>query len=288
MNRRLTVFVVAGIALMWAAVASAQQVVTGTVTRIDPGDRVIVFDNGQMVQTGPGTVILLNNQPVGFDTLTPGTMVVVQSGQPVVYQDGRYVVITQTAPGAVTSGTAVAAVPPPPPAQPVTVVQPTTAVTGKPAAYEVSGKVYRADATDHVIIFDDGRNVWLNPDDQVLANGQPAQLSTLKPGTDVTVRSWKPIAARGKQYATLKQVAEGTVVRVDPPGTLVLSDGRTIATTADYVVYMNGQPVAVTGLQPGSRVIVYQYPAPSYPSASAGAVYPGSGIRQYENERQAK
>jgi hypothetical protein len=54
-------------------------------------------------------------------------------------------------------------------------------------------------------------------------------------------------------------VAEGDVVRVDPTQrVIVLSNGRMYQVPADSVVYVNGQPVGWTTVQPGSRVIVPQ------------------------------
>ena len=46
--------------------APAQQVVTGTVVRIDQPANVIVLDNGQMYQATPRTVFLVNNRPTSF------------------------------------------------------------------------------------------------------------------------------------------------------------------------------------------------------------------------------
>src|SRR5437868_14521954 len=105
--------------------AAAQQVITGTVVRMDPAAGVVALDNGQMYRATPQTVFLVNNQPTNFSMISPGTPVIVQSAQPVYYQDGRYIVMTQPAP----AGTVVAA--------PAPVAN----------AYEVSGVVKYADAT---------------------------------------------------------------------------------------------------------------------------------------------
>jgi hypothetical protein len=54
-------------------------------------------------------------------------------------------------------------------------------------------------------------------------------------------------------------LAEGEVVRVDPSQrVIVLSNGQMYQVPADSVVYMNGQPVAWTTVQPGNRVVLQQ------------------------------
>jgi hypothetical protein len=59
--------------------------------------------------------------------------------------------------------------------------------------------------------------------------------------------------------AAPKAVAEGDVVRVDPSQrVIVLSNGQMYQVPADSLVYVNGQPVAWTTVQPGTRVIVPQ------------------------------
>lgn len=125
--------------------------------------------------------------------------------------------------------------------------------------------------------------MWLDADTVVFVNDQPAQLSRLSGGTPVTVRSTRPIAMRDQQYVAMREVASGTVVRVDPPATIVLSDGRTFHVTNDQVIYVGNQAVAFSSLQPGIQVVIYGLGAIS-PSASA--MLSDSGIRQWENERQ--
>lgn len=50
---------------------------------------------------------------------------------------------------------------------------------------------------------------------------------------------------------------EGVVTRVDAPQrVIVMSDGRMYQVPADSMVYVNGQPVAYTTVQPGSRVML--------------------------------
>src|SRR5204862_2220156 len=98
------------------------------------------------------------------------------------------------------------------------------------------------------LTFDDGRHVWLDENTQVLANGAPVMLSTLRPGTFVVIRSTKPLAFRNNTYYVpastavvapgttvvtqpAPAVVTGTVVRLDQPNMIVLSDGRAIPAT---------------------------------------------------------
>jgi hypothetical protein len=50
---------------------------------------------------------------------------------------------------------------------------------------------------------------------------------------------------------------QGTVTRVDvPQRVIVMSDGRMYQVPADSMVYVNGQPVAYTAVQPGTPVML--------------------------------
>src|SRR5688572_369763 len=64
---------------------------TGTVVRIDEGQRVLVFDDGRMWQTAGDSMVLVDGKPRIIGTVQPGTRVTVQQGYPVEYRDGRYV-----------------------------------------------------------------------------------------------------------------------------------------------------------------------------------------------------
>jgi len=281
----------AACALVMLAVTtvSAQQVISGTVVRLDPSANVVILDNGQMYQATPQTVFLVNNQPTNFATIAPGTPVVVQYGQPVLYRDGRYVVMTQPAP-------ATTVITPAPAGTVVMAPVPTT------SRYEVSGVVKYSDATRRIIRFDDGRNISIEEDTQVLANGSPVMLSTVMPGTFVVVRSSKPLTFRDNSrpayVATTAPVVAttaptgvvtGTVVRFDQPNYIVLSDGRVIPATAQTVVMMDNRVVPYTALQPGAQVVIYpngQAAIVTDPSALP-RVPPGSGLREKELERNS-
>ena len=278
--------------------AAAQQVVTGTVVRIDQPAGVVYLDNGQLYRATPQTVFLVNNQPMTFSTIQPGTPVVVQYAQPVVYRDGQYVVVTQPA------GTVVAA-----PSPPIAAVPPS-------GVFEVSGVVRYVGSSEpgrSSLTFDDGRHVWLDENTQVLANGAPVMLSTLRPGTFVVIRSTKPLAFRNNTYYVAApgavvpappvmtgptavvmppapNVVSGTVVRIDQPNRIVLSDGRVIPATAQTVVMVENRAVPFTTVQPGSRVVIYpngQTALVNDPYAFPGTRYPEMGVREKELERNA-
>ncbi len=66
----------------------------GKFIRYDSAANVIVLDNGTMYRVGPRTMVLVDGQPIAYNaysTITPGSVVVVRSGEPVVYRGGEYV-----------------------------------------------------------------------------------------------------------------------------------------------------------------------------------------------------
>ena len=274
MIRRIGLTACAFILLAVTAV-TAQQVITGTVVRVDQPAGVVVLDSGQMYQATPQTVFLVNNQPATFATLAPGTPVVVQYGQPVVWREGRYVVMNQPA-GAVVQG----------------------------GVYEVSGVLRYVDALRRQIQFDDGRRVSIDENVQLLANGAPVMLSTVTPGTFVVARSTKPLAFRDNTYyvATGTPVVTGpapvvattpvtgTIARFDQPNLIVLSDGRVIPATQQTVVMVDNRAVPYASVQPGTNVVIYPNGQAAVvtdpiPAAFPSPVYPEAGLREKEAER---
>jgi len=123
MRSRIAIFtmtLVLGVAAFaWAQVA----VESGTVVRIDPQSSVVMFDDGRMYRVTPNTVLMIDNRPTTFTMLRAGDRVVVQSAEPVIYREGRYVVVSP-APTVVTQAPppVVVQAPPPPPARMATAV----------------------------------------------------------------------------------------------------------------------------------------------------------------------
>ena len=275
--------------LLAATTVAAQHVVTGTVVRVDPTHSVVVLDNGQMYQATPQTVFIVNNQPTNFATIAPGTPVVLQHGQPVLYRDGRYVVMNPPA------GTVVAT--------------PAPVVAGTP--YEVSGVVKYVDEVRRGIRFEDGRYLFVDETVQLLSNGAPVMLSTVKPGAFVVARSTKPFAMRGNTYyvstpgvatappsvvtapapVLARDPVSGTVVRLDQPNLIVLSDGRVIPATTQTVVMVDNRAVPYTSLRPGTHVMIYpngQAAVVTDPYAfPRPAISPEAGLREKEAERNS-
>lgn len=276
---RRVVLTACAVLLLGASIVSAQHVVTGTVVRLDPAANVVILDNGQIYQATPQTVFLVNNQPTNFAAITPGVPVVVQNAQPVVLRDGRYVVMSQQTP---------------------VVAAPTPVAVASP--FEVSGVVRYSDSVRGIIRLEDGRNIAVDENVQVLANGSPVILSTVQPGTFVTVRSSKPLTFRDGTYypaasvpagtvvasPAVPNVYSGTVVRIDQPNMIVLSDGRMIPATAQTVVVVDNRPVPLTALRPGAQVVIYPNGQAvlvgDHPSAF---VNPEVGLREKEMERNA-
>jgi hypothetical protein len=69
--------------------------VDGRVARIDADQGVVVFDDGRMFLLGPKAVVLAGGEPVQFSTLAPGMRVTLVEVNPVVYVNGRYVVLNE-------------------------------------------------------------------------------------------------------------------------------------------------------------------------------------------------
>ncbi|HEV8142385.1 MAG TPA: hypothetical protein VGQ77_05975 [Methylomirabilota bacterium] len=280
---------VCALVLLAVTGVAAQQYVTGTVVRIDQPAHVVILDNGQMYRATPSTVFLVNDQRTHFAAIQPGTRVAFHSAQPVFYRDGQYLVMTQPAP--------VVAVP-------------------SSGVFEVSGVVRWVGASEpgrSSLTLDDGRHIWIDEHTQVLANGAPVMISTLRPGTFVVIRSTKPLAFRNNTYYTTSSsvvtapapvvvtpttvvtspalhVVTGTVVRFDQPNMIVLSDGRVIPATTQTVVMVDNRPVPFTTLQPGSQVVIYPQGHAAFvsdPYAFPGPWYPELGLREKELERNS-
>ena len=82
-----------------AGVAAAQSASdAGTILRIDPPSRVIVLEDGRMYRAVAGSSFRTDDGPVTFTGLRPGTRVVVESAEPVIYRQGRYIALPAVAP----------------------------------------------------------------------------------------------------------------------------------------------------------------------------------------------
>jgi len=73
----------------------SQPQVSGTVSRVDVAQGIVVFEDGRIVQIGPKTVALVDGRPVTLTELRPGTQVVLAANNPVVYRSGRYALMNE-------------------------------------------------------------------------------------------------------------------------------------------------------------------------------------------------
>jgi hypothetical protein len=158
-----------------------QDYYTGTVTRVDEPQQVVVLDNGQMYRVSGDRAVLVNGQPVVLGNVQPGTPVRIVSGTPVVYQNGQYVAV---APGTVPAGTVVTA----PPGTVVTA--PAGTVVAAPATagpVRMYGKVTGIDSNGNVKVrMPDGQSFEFRPPaGTVVRKGDPVaidmQFGTIAP-----------------------------------------------------------------------------------------------------------
>jgi hypothetical protein len=69
----------------------------GKVMKLDTTANVVVLEDGSMYRVVPDTVFIVEEKPVKFDALQPGTTVVIQSGEPVQFKDGKYIIVQPSA-----------------------------------------------------------------------------------------------------------------------------------------------------------------------------------------------
>jgi hypothetical protein len=62
--------------------ADAGGPMTGTVVRVDPGTRVVVLEDGRVLQLAPGTTVAVDGRPILLENLQPGTVVTITTGPP--------------------------------------------------------------------------------------------------------------------------------------------------------------------------------------------------------------
>ena len=75
------------------------------------------------------------------------------------------------------------------------------AQTARPV--DETGVVARVDARDNVVILEDGRMFRVTPTTIVTAAGAPTTVTSLRPGTVVTLRGAEPVAYRSGQYVMI-------------------------------------------------------------------------------------
>lgn len=179
MNRR-SILLACALALVAVTGASAQQVITGTVVRVDPPANVIMLDDGRMFQATGQTAILVNNQPMQLLAVQPGTRVVLREVRPVMLRNGQYIVVAEPVPaGVVVTPAPIVSAPPP------IVVREGT----------VAGTVARVDVAAGQIVLTDHRVVQVTPNELVLIDDRPMPLGAVPIGSLVVIRSDTPMSA---------------------------------------------------------------------------------------------
>jgi len=139
---------------------------SGTVSRVDDTQQVIVLDNGQMYRVSGSNAVYVDGRPVTFSTVRPGSRVTIVNGTPVVYQNGQYVVVQQPASGAVAPGGVLTS----PPTAVVTPAPPTTVVAAPPGSVAVApgtlrmnGRVTDVDRKEIRVKLDNGESFEFKP-----------------------------------------------------------------------------------------------------------------------------
>jgi translation initiation factor IF-1 len=83
MFRRVTGFVLilllAGAGVAWAQQTTVQSTVQGTVVTVDPGNRLIVLQDGRTLRVAGDTRIIINGQPVMLEQVQPGAQITIVS-----------------------------------------------------------------------------------------------------------------------------------------------------------------------------------------------------------------
>jgi hypothetical protein len=175
--------------------APAQEMYVGTVTRIDQPAQVIVFEDGRMYRVVPNnTVVLVDNRPMVYSALQPGTRITLRGGQPVMFRDGQYVVV---------SGPAVSMAPVV--TAPGTTTTTVTTVTAPPVVASATGIVAGYDPKANVLVLTDGRLVQLTSKSAILVGGMPTRPEQLRPGMAVTVSAINPVVYRDGRYVLLNE-----------------------------------------------------------------------------------
>lgn len=210
MIRRMMLTVCAAV-LAWPALAGAHEPVAGMVLRVDEPAGVVVLQDGRMYRIGAERIVTVDDRPVAIATVPPGTRIVIRDAEQVALQGDRYVAMSQmrtgldaapraaaSAAGLVTTVTSSAA--------PTTVTTVTTApAPARVADPVVTGTVTSYDPAAGLIVLSNGRVVQVGPSTVVMVDGHPVVLTSIGPGTRVTLSRVKPIVYRDGRIALMNE-----------------------------------------------------------------------------------
>lgn len=142
---------------------------TGTVTRVDETQQVIVLDNGRMYRVVGNDAVYVDGRPVAIRSVRPGSRATIVNGTPVVYQNGQYVVVQSqpatgaVAPGGVLTSPPAAVVTPAPPSTATVVTAPPAAVAAVPGTMRMTGRVTDVDRNEIKVKLDNGQSFEFRP-----------------------------------------------------------------------------------------------------------------------------
>ena len=153
---------------------------SGTVTRVDQPQQVIILDNGQMYRVTNPDAVYVDGRPVALSTVQPGSTVVIRSGTPVYYQNGQYVVVQPGTSGAVAPGGTLTSSPPA-----AVVTSPgTTVVTTAPGTFRMTGRVVDVDRNEVKVRLDNGKSFEFRPPaGMIFRKGDPVTIDTVVGGS---------------------------------------------------------------------------------------------------------
>jgi hypothetical protein len=160
---------------------------SGTVTRVDETQQVVVLENGQMYRVTGSNAVYVDGRPVAFRTVRPGSRVTIVNGTPVVYQNGQYVVVQSqpatgaVAPGGVLTSPPAAVVTPPPPS---TVVATAPATVAAPGTLRMTGRVTDVDRNEIKVKLDNGQSFEFKPPaGMIFRKGDPVTIDMVVGGS---------------------------------------------------------------------------------------------------------
>jgi Cu/Ag efflux protein CusF len=143
-----------------------------------------------------------------------------------------------------------------------------TVATAAWAQGNYTGRVKQFDPAGNTLHMQDGTIVHLEPGTTVMVDGRPVSLNHLTPGSTVTIIGAQPtMRAPGHYTGRVKHfdaasntlhMEDGTIVRLQP-GTTAMVDGRPVPVTQ----LTPGSPVAIIAGQPTPPAIAAQPTAPA-------------------------
>jgi hypothetical protein len=125
-----------------------------------------------------------------------------------------------------------------------------------------TGVVARVDARDNVVILEDGRMFRVTPVTIITAGGAPTTVTSLRPGTVVTLRAAEPVAYRSGQYVMISDSpapsVPGGMIRTRTFGRVkdVDSDGDIKIETQSGTFHVRVSPDAARTLKDGDTATV--------------------------------